>query len=159
MHVVVIGAGVIGSSIALQLRRLGHEVTVVERNSGAGMGSTSASSAVVRFNYSTFDAVMLSWESYFHWKDFKDLIDGTSGYSKNPVSDSQAHYAYLEDRGYVMLDVPVLSNEKTMGLFDQAGIPYDMANMVVMFQTLCLQLKILLWPPSERELISNFVKW
>ncbi len=125
MHVVVIGAGVIGSSIALQLRRLGHEVTVVERNSGAGMGSTSASSAVVRFNYSTFDAVMLSWESYFHWKDFKDLIDGTSGYSKNPVSDSQAHYAYLEDRGYVMLDVPVLSNEKTMGLFDQAGIPYE----------------------------------
>ena len=75
MKIVVIGAGVIGSSIALQLKRLGHDVTVVERNSGAGLGSTSASSAVVRFNYSTFDAVMLSWESYFHWKDFKDLID------------------------------------------------------------------------------------
>ncbi len=64
MHAVVIGAGVIGSSIALQLKRLGHDVTVVERNSAAGMGSTSASSAVVRFNYSTFDAVALSWESY-----------------------------------------------------------------------------------------------
>ena len=48
MHAVVIGAGVIGSSIALQLKRLGHDVTVVERNSAAGMGSTSASSAVVR---------------------------------------------------------------------------------------------------------------
>ena len=51
MHAVVIGAGVIGSSTALQLRRLGHDVTVVERNSAAGMGSTSASSAVVRFNH------------------------------------------------------------------------------------------------------------
>ena len=125
MHAVVIGAGVIGSSIALQLRRLGHDVTVVERNSAAGMGSTSASSAVVRFNYSTFDAVALSWESYFLWKEFKDLIDGTNSYSSKPLSNSQEHYAHLEDRGYVMLDVPVLSNEKTMALFDQAGIPYE----------------------------------
>lgn len=125
MHAVVIGAGVIGSSIALQLRRLGHDVTVVERNSAAGMGSTSASSAVVRFNYSTFDAVALSWESFFLWKEFKDLIDGTNSYSSKPLSNSQEHYAHLEDRGYVMLDVPVLSNEKTMALFDRAGIPYE----------------------------------
>lgn len=125
MHAVVIGAGVIGSSIALQLRRLGHDVTVVERNSAAGMGSTSASSAVVRFNYSTFDAVALSWESYFLWKEFKELIDGTNNYSHNPLINSQEYYAHLEDRGYVMLDVPVLSNEKTMALFDRAGIPYE----------------------------------
>ena len=125
MHAVVIGAGVIGSSIALQLKRLGHDVTVVDRNSAAGMGSTSASSAVVRFNYSTFDAVALSWESYFLWKEFKELIDGTNGYSSNSLSNSQDHYAHLEDRGYVMLDVPVLSNDKTMALFDRAGIPYE----------------------------------
>jgi len=125
MHAVVIGAGVIGSSIALQLKRLGHDVTVVDRNSSAGMGSTSASSAVVRFNYSTFDAVALSWESYFLWKEFKELIDGTNSYSSNSLSNSQDHYAHLEDRGYVMLDVPVLSNDKTMALFDRAGIPYE----------------------------------
>jgi len=109
----------------LQLRRLGHDVTVIDRNSAAGMGSTSASSAVVRFNYSTFDAVALSWESYFLWKEFKELIDGTNGYSNKPLSNSQEHYAHLEDRGYVMLDVPVLSNDKTMALFDRAGIPYE----------------------------------
>lgn len=125
MRAVIIGSGVIGSSIALQLVRAGHDVTVIERNSAAGLGSTSASSAVVRFNYSTFDAVMLSWESYFHWKDFKSLIDGTSGYSRNSLDNSQSHYAELSDRGYVMLDVPVLSNEHTMKLFDQANIPYE----------------------------------
>ena len=125
MHIVVIGAGVIGSSISLQLKRLSHDVTVVDRNSGAGLGSTSASSAVVRFNYSTFDAVALSWESYFLWKEFKALIDGTNNYSKNPLENSQEHYAHLEDRGYVMLDVPVLSNENTMKLFDRAKVPYE----------------------------------
>ena len=91
VHIVVIGAGVIGSSISLQLKRLGHDVTVVDRNSGAGLGSTSASSAVVRFNYSTFDAVALAWESYFLWKEFKALIDGTNNYSKNPLENSQEH--------------------------------------------------------------------
>ena len=48
---IVIGAGVIGSSIALELIRNGFEVEVVDKASGAGQGSTSASSAVVRFNY------------------------------------------------------------------------------------------------------------
>ena len=108
MHAVVIGAGVIGSSIALQLKRLGHDVTVVDRNSAAGMGSTSASSAVVRFNYSTFDAVMLSWESYFLWKEFKDLIDGTNGYSNNPKANSQdLGITQLED---VLVDVRRIVN-------------------------------------------------
>jgi glycine/D-amino acid oxidase-like deaminating enzyme len=125
VHVVVIGAGVIGSSIALQLTRNGHEVTVIDRNSGAGLGSTSSSSAVVRFNYSTFDAVMLAWESYFLWKEWKSLIDGAGAFSKNPTNEPQPHYAQLEDIGCVMLDVPVLSNEKIMKLFDRANIPYE----------------------------------
>ena len=125
MHAVIIGAGVIGSSIALQLKRLGHEVTVIDRNSSAGLGSTSASSAVVRFNYSTFDAVALAWESYSLWKDFQNLIDGTNGYSGNPLKNSQEYYAHLEDCGFVMLDAPVLSNEKTIKLYEQIGIPYE----------------------------------
>ena len=128
MRVIVIGAGVIGSSIALQLARSGHEVHVVDRNSGAGLGSTSASSAVVRFNYSTLDAVLLSWESYFFWKEWKSLIDGTDGYGKNPHANSREHYAEIVDRGYVMLDVPILSNARTQELFKQAGIPYEIWN-------------------------------
>ena len=116
MRVIVIGAGVIGSSIALQLARSGHEVHVVDRNSGAGLGSTSASSAVVRFNYSTLDAVLLSWESYFFWKEWKSLIDGTDGYGKNPHANSREHYAEIVDRGYVMLDVPILSNENARAI-------------------------------------------
>jgi len=125
VHVVVIGAGVIGSSISLQLTRNGHKVTVIDRNPAAGLGSTSSSSAVVRFNYSTFDAVMLAWESYFLWKEWKSLIDGSGSFGKNPANESQPHYAQLEDIGCAMLDVPVLSNEKTLGLFDIAKIPYE----------------------------------
>jgi D-amino-acid dehydrogenase len=35
MHVVVLGAGVIGTTTAWYLRKMGHDVTVLERNAGA----------------------------------------------------------------------------------------------------------------------------
>ncbi|GAA1380685.1 hypothetical protein GCM10009613_05400 [Pseudonocardia kongjuensis] len=54
---VVIGAGVIGSAIALELARAGRRVTVVDRAGGPGEGSTSASSAIVRYNFSTLAGV------------------------------------------------------------------------------------------------------
>ena len=116
MKCVVIGAGVIGSSIALQLRRCGFDVTVIDRNSKPGQGSTSASSAVVRFNYSTFDAVALSWESYHLWRDWRNFLGG------NP----QDHYAEMVVNGYVMMDVPVISWDNTVELFTQAGIPFEL---------------------------------
>lgn len=55
---VIIGAGVVGCSIALGLARAGLAVVVVDRNKAVGAGSTSASSAVVRFHYSTRDGVI-----------------------------------------------------------------------------------------------------
>lgn len=46
---VIIGAGVVGSSTALELSRRGLNVLVVDKASGAGTGSTSTSSAIIRF--------------------------------------------------------------------------------------------------------------
>lgn len=50
---VIVGAGVMGTSIALDLARSGRSVTVIDKARGRGHGSTSASSAVRRFNFST----------------------------------------------------------------------------------------------------------
>ncbi len=68
---VVIGAGVIGSSVALELARGGYDVTVVDKGPGAGTGSTSASSAIIRFSYSTRDAIVTSWEAARRWQDWE----------------------------------------------------------------------------------------
>ena len=72
--VVVIGAGVMGCSIALELARRGRSVTVVERGGAAGSGSTSASSAVVRFSYSTSTGVHLSWEGGQYWQRWDEVV-------------------------------------------------------------------------------------
>ncbi len=67
---VVVGAGIIGCSIALELSRRGWDVTVVDKGSTPGCGSTSASSAMVRFNYDNLQEAVLAWESYARWVEW-----------------------------------------------------------------------------------------
>src|SRR3954454_16413670 len=68
---VVIGAGVIGAAISLELARAGRRVVVVDKGTGVGDGSTSASSAIVRFHYSTFTGVAAAWEARQQWADWR----------------------------------------------------------------------------------------
>ena len=111
---IVIGAGVIGCSIAFELARDGHDVICVDKAQGPGQGSTSASSAVVRFNYSTFDSVALAWESFYCWKNWPDHLGVI-----------QERYSKMIDVGVVMLDAPVISGQKTSELFEAVGVPYE----------------------------------
>src|SRR5580658_5120699 len=113
--VVVIGAGVVGSSAALELARRGLDVLVVDKAGGAGMGSTSASSAIVRFNYSTFAGVAISWESKFRWEAWEEHL----GY-RDPNGLARFHRC-----GKIILDVPVMPRRKMIALFDRAGVPYE----------------------------------
>ena len=61
--VVVIGAGVIGSAVAFELARSGRSVVCVDKGPAAGAGSTSSSSSIIRFTYSTRDAIFTAWEA------------------------------------------------------------------------------------------------
>lgn len=99
MRAVVVGAGVIGASIALELARSGVYVTVVDKAGAAGHGSTSASSAVVRFNFSTKDSVALSWESKHCWERWHEHLG-------SPADGPNAHF---HRAGLVMLDVDAAS--------------------------------------------------
>ena len=113
---VVVGAGVIGSAIAYELARAGRDVVVVDRLGGPGHGSTSASSAIVRFNYSTWAGVALSWEAKHCWERWPDHLGA--------AADGVA-LARFRRTGLVMLDVDTAPKEPTLALFDRAGIPYE----------------------------------
>ena len=115
---IVIGAGVMGSSIAYELAKTGKSVCVIDKGAGAGQGSTSSSSAVLRFNYTTFDAVALAWEAFHCWLDWQNHLEA-------PSSEGLVH---VNDIGMVMLEVPILNVDRIGMLFDQAGIEYEYAN-------------------------------
>ena len=74
--VVVIGAGVIGSAIALELQRQKKKTITIDANPEAGHGSTSGSCAIVRMHYSTLDGTALAWEGYHYWRDWEACIGG-----------------------------------------------------------------------------------
>ena len=112
---VVVGAGVIGSSVALELAKDGRTVLVIDKAGGAGHGSTSSSSALIRFNYSTLDTVSAAWESKFCWQAWEQHL----GF-RDPLG-----LASFRRTGIVHLDVPMLPREHSLRLFDQVGIPYE----------------------------------
>jgi glycine/D-amino acid oxidase-like deaminating enzyme len=114
---IVIGAGVMGSAIAFELARGGRTVCVIDKGAGPGQGSTSASSAVLRFNYTTFDATALAWEAFHCWLDWQNHLEA-------PSAEGLVH---ANNIGMVMLEVPIANFERTAMLFEQVGIEYEIA--------------------------------
>ncbi|HSJ83644.1 MAG TPA: FAD-dependent oxidoreductase [Acidimicrobiia bacterium] len=81
--VIVVGAGIIGSSIAYQLARHGIEdVVVVDKGAGPAEGSTGASSSICRCRYTHPEVVRLAYhgqEAYGNWAAFTGLDGPRSG--------------------------------------------------------------------------------
>ena len=113
--VVVVGAGVIGSSAAFELAKRGLDVVVVDKAGGPGLGSTSASSAIIRFDYSTLDTVTTAWESYHCWATWADHLG---------VPDELGLARYVRT-GYINLDTPIAPMDRTIKLYDEIGVRYE----------------------------------
>jgi sarcosine oxidase, subunit beta len=115
LDVVVIGGGIVGCSVALELARRGHSVQVVERGAGPGLGSTSASSAIVRFHYSTWAGVAVSWEARAGWLDWAEQLE------VRPEAAAQ-----LVTNGCLMLDAPAFNKDEVVALLRAVQIPCDL---------------------------------
>jgi sarcosine oxidase subunit beta len=112
---IVVGAGVIGCSIALELAKTDREILVLDSGGGAGAGSTSASSAIIRFHYSTFDAVVTAWEAAHRWSAWRDHLG----------VDDESGLVRFHRVGCVILDTPDSNRAQVLALFDRIGVPYE----------------------------------
>ena len=135
--VVIIGAGVMGASIALDLSRSGREVVVVDKGDAVGGGSTSASSSVVRTNYSTLEGVIAAWESTLTWRSFPDHVGGIDG----PVARFIA-------TGMLMFDPPGHDRATTLRHFDTVGVPYEVVAATAIPQRFPAVDNHRFWPPK-----------
>lgn len=114
-RVVVIGAGVIGCAIALQLGRKGYRTVNIDKNPEVGYGSTSHSCAVVRFSYSILETVMLSYEGYHYWKDWGNFIG---------VDDERGLARYTQC-GHLMLKASPDDRSQVVEFYRELGIPFE----------------------------------
>lgn len=72
---VIIGAGIIGCSIALELSKRSFKTLNIDKLPSAGHGSTSNSCAVIRVHYSTLEGTAVAYESYLYWNDWAAYLD------------------------------------------------------------------------------------
>jgi sarcosine oxidase subunit beta len=78
---IVIGAGVIGASIAYNLSARGLKVLILERKT-VGVGATGASSGLVRMHYDLEVDSALAWQSFHFFKNWRERIGGECGFKR-----------------------------------------------------------------------------
>ncbi|MEB2333475.1 MAG: FAD-binding oxidoreductase [Anaerolineaceae bacterium] len=81
-NAIVIGAGVMGASIAFHLAERGLKPTILERKATAS-GATGHSSGLIRMHYDLAAESELTFKSYqMYFNDWKNRVGGDSGFQK-----------------------------------------------------------------------------
>src|SRR5580693_1892601 len=97
--VVIIGAGIVGSSIAFHLTEAGcGNVLVLERETQQGLGSTGKSMGGVRAQFSTAVNIRMSLYSIPVFAAFDEITGHPSGYKSHGylfVASTAGHLEYL----------------------------------------------------------------
>ena len=79
-EVVVIGGGVIGTSLLFSLGRLGVTDTLLVEKDVLGSGSTGRSQTMCRMHYSNPVTAVMAWRSLDIFTHFKEVVGGESGF-------------------------------------------------------------------------------
>jgi len=90
---IIIGAGIIGASVAFELAKKGYSTLNVDKLGAAGAGSTINTCAIIRTHYSTLEGTAMAYESYLHWKKWPEYLQ---------IQDERG-YAKFRETGFLIL--------------------------------------------------------
>ncbi|QPC41648.1 FAD-binding oxidoreductase [Kaustia mangrovi] len=113
---VIIGAGVIGAAVGLELARKGWRTLNVDALPAAGYGSTSGSCAIIRTHYSTVDGAAIAYEGFFYWKDWANYLG----------ADDERGLAEFRATGCMVMKTEANGHlAKIKANMDKLAIPYE----------------------------------
>jgi sarcosine oxidase, subunit beta len=117
-NVTIIGAGVVGCSIALALARRGFRTLNLDTLPAAGYGSTSHSSAIVRPIYSHITSCAIAHQARRHWLNWADFLQ---------VEDERGMARYTECGGLVLIKQGEESRyDANLTAMQAVGVPYEL---------------------------------
>lgn len=138
---IIIGAGVIGCATAFELAKKGYKTLNVDKQPDAGSGSTSNSCALIRFFYSTYDGVAMSFEGYHYWKEWENYLG---------VEDERGLARY-EERGTIMLKTKGHDHENVLRLYEKVGVEYEDWDLETLKKKMPIFDTHAFWPPRPVE--------
>ena len=113
---IIIGAGVIGSSVAFELAKRGYKTLNIDKLPTSGYGSTSNSCAIVRAHYSTWDGVAMAYEGFFYWDDWANYLG---------VEDERGMIKYMKT-GSIMFKLQGEDHsKKSLKFFEEIGVEHE----------------------------------
>jgi len=124
---IVIGAGVMGASIAYNLSQHGLKVLILERQSIA-VGATGASSGLVRMHYDVEVDSALAWESFHYFKNWRERIGGECGFTRTGFLQIVLPDKNEQLRGNVEM-------QKRLGILTEVVTAADVKKLVPVFKT------------------------
>ncbi len=115
--VIIIGAGVIGASVALGLSRNGYRTLNLDALPAAGYGSTSNSSGIIRPFYSALESCALAHEARNRWLNWPEFL----------VNPDESGYAKYVECGMLMLlaqgDMDLFQN--SLNAMKEVGVSFE----------------------------------
>lgn len=124
---IVIGAGVMGASIAYNLSARGLKVLILERQS-VGVGATGASSGLVRMHYDIEVDSALAWQSFHFFRNWAERIGGECGFHRTGFLQIVAPDKSEQLRGNVEM-------QKRLGILTELVTAEDVKKLAPMFKT------------------------
>ena len=112
---IIIGAGISGAAIALELSKNGYRTLNIDKLEAAGYGSTASTCAIIRTHYSTLEGTALAYDSYYYSKNWARYID----------ADDELGLALFHEVGCVVIKPPSFDFKKYLDLHDTLNIPYE----------------------------------
>jgi len=139
---VVIGAGVIGAAVGLELARKGLRTLNIDMGPSPGYGSTSNSSSIIRTHYSTLEGAAFAHEGYFYWKDWAAHVGLDEGTPLAEFRETGAVIMKTEGNGGLQ---SLLGHQRTL------GIPFEEWNGAELRRRLPYLDFRLYYPPKRLE--------
>ena len=114
--VVIVGAGIIGACIGLELAKKGYKTVNIDKLPAAGYGSTGNSCAIIRTHYSTHEGCAMAYEGFFYWRDWPGYIG---------VEDESGLAEFLQT-GAMVFKTELNNHLRTVtDHMDAIGIPWE----------------------------------
>ena len=124
---IVIGAGVIGASVAYNLSQRGLKVLILERQSAAA-GATGASSGLVRMHYDIAVDAGLAWQSFHFFRNWRERIGGECGFHRTGFLQIVSPEKNAQLRGNVEM-------QKRLGILTEVITAAEVKKLAPMFRT------------------------